>query len=188
MSPTIDHDDSTQLKEAWIWFFVFGGLEMLVGFVALGYSVLITEVSVVLFGWLLLIGGVLEVGHSLWHRRWKGFFIDLLTGLLALVVGMMVVAHPAVVAMTLTVLIAVFLLFGGLFRIAVAFAVRPQHWGWLLFNGFIAFLLGLAILQNWPFSGFWVIGFFIGINMILHGLASVMLGLSSRPPTRAIPT
>ena len=82
MSPTIDHDDSTQLKEAWIWFFVFGGLEMLVGFVALGYSVLITEVSVVLFGWLLLIGGVLEVGHSLWHRRWKGFFIDLLTGLL----------------------------------------------------------------------------------------------------------
>jgi uncharacterized membrane protein HdeD (DUF308 family) len=187
MSPTTFEDDLAEIKDAAPKFFIFGGLQILIGLIALSYAVFITEVSVILLGWLLLIGGFIEVFHSVAHRRWRGFFIDLLSGLLSLVVGLLVVAHPEIMAKTLTAVIALFLLFGGLFRIAVALAIQAPHWGYLLLNGIVTFGLGLAILKKWPADD-WVIGLFIGINIIMNGVVTVMLAISLRepPPPKAV--
>ena len=47
-------------------------------------------------------------------------------------------------------------------------------------NGVVTFLLGILIFTDWPISGLWIIGFFIGIDMILSGWSWLLLTLFSR--------
>jgi uncharacterized membrane protein HdeD (DUF308 family) len=170
-----------ELKKNWGWFLALGIVMLVLGVIALGAAVATTIVSVMLFGWLLIVGGALSIGHSFWRERgWGGFFIDLLIGILYIVVGFMLVANPAAAAVTLTLLIALFLMFGGLLRIVVALSMRFHHWGWLLLNGVVTLLLGIAIWAQWPLAGLWVIGLFIGIDMIFNGWGLIMLALAAR--------
>jgi uncharacterized membrane protein HdeD (DUF308 family) len=170
-----------ELKRNWGWFLGLGIALLVLGAIALGASVAMTIVSMVLLGWLLIIGGVLEGIHAFWRERaWGGFFIDLLTGILYVVVGFMVLANPGEAAMALTLLIALFLMFSGLFRIVVALILRFPHWGWLTLHGAVNLVLGIAIWRQWPLSGLWVIGLFVGIDMIFNGWSLVMLGLAAK--------
>jgi len=133
------------------------------------------------------VGGVVEAAHACSCKGWGGFFVDLLTGILYVVVGFMVVANPGVTALALTLLIAMFLVFGGIFRIAVAVVVRFQNWIWLLLHGVVNLLLGIAIWRQWPLSGLWVIGLFVGIDMLLNGWSLIMLGLAAKSLPTAEP-
>jgi uncharacterized membrane protein HdeD (DUF308 family) len=169
-----------ELRRNWGWILALGIALVILGVVALSWSMLTTLVSVVFFGWLLFIGGILSVIHAFFQRRWGGFFIELFTGLLYIVVGLMVVANPAASAVALTLLIAVFLMIGGIFRIITALVIRFHHWVWMLLNGVISLLLGLMIWSEWPVSGLWVIGLFIGIDMIFYGWSLIMLGTAVR--------
>ena len=167
-----------ELKKNWGWFLALGMLLMVLGAVAIGRACLMTLASMVFFGWLLIIAGVVEAVHSFWRQRnWSGFFLDLLTGLLYAVVGLLVVSNPLQTSAALTLLISMFLIFGGVFRIAAALSVRYPHWGWVLLHGIVQLALGVMIWKNWPVSGLWVIGFFIGIEMFCNGWTLVMLAM-----------
>lgn len=168
------------LHHTWGWFMGLGIVLMILGVIAIGSAVGATLVSVLLLGWLLIIGGILEAVYAFWQERWGAFFIDLTVGILYAVVGFMMVANPGLAALTLTLLVAMFLILAGLFRSAAAIAVRPPHWGWLLAHGVVSLLLGILIWQQWPVSGLWVIGLFVGIELLLNGVTLVMLGAAAR--------
>jgi len=169
-----------QLKKRWGWFLAMGILLVLLGIVAFGFSILTTIISVIVFGWLMIIGGVLQAIHAFGCRQWGGFFIDLLAGILYLVVGFLIVANPGVSAVALTLLIAMFLFLGGIFRIVVALSVRFHNQLWLVLHGIINVALGILIWQQWPLSGLWVIGLFVGIDMLFNGWSLIMLGLAAK--------
>jgi len=169
---------AAELKRSWGWFLALGIALIVLGLFALSWSVLTTILSVEVFGWLLLFSGILSVVHAFLRRRWGGFFLELFAGILYLVVGLMLVGNPAAGAVALTLLIALSLLIGGIFRIVTALMVRFHHRFWLLLNGVISLLLGLMIWQQWPVSGLWVIGLFIAIDLIFYGWSLVMLGLT----------
>lgn len=173
-----------EVRRRWAWFLGLGIFLIVLGMMALGSSVVMTLATMVFIGWLMIVGGILEALHAFSMKGWSGFFIDLLTGVLYAVVGFMIVANPSATAVALTLLIAMFLIFAGLFRIVVAIAVRFQNWIWLLLHGVINVLLGVAIWRQWPLSGLWVIGLFVGIDMLFNGWSLVMLGLAARsiPP------
>ena len=168
------------LKRNWGWYLPLGILLILLGVVAIGSSMLMTIVSVEVFGWLLIVGGAFEAVHAFWRKEWGGFFLDLLAGILYLVVGFMLVANPAASAVTLTLLIAMFLIVSGIFRVVSCVGARPPHWGWLLLSGALNLLLDALIWQQWPVSGLWVIGLFVGIEMLLNGWSLVMLSISAK--------
>jgi uncharacterized membrane protein HdeD (DUF308 family) len=177
-TPSIDV--GAALRRSWGWFLVLGIIEIILGTVAVGASVFATLVTVALFGWLLLFGGVLSAVHAFWQKQWKGFFLDLVMGVLYIVAGLMMIGNPAEAAVTLTLLIAMFLLIGGIFRIIVALSGHFEHWGWVLLNGLITSALGILIWRQWPLSGLWVIGLFVGIEMIMYGWTLVMLSMVAR--------
>jgi uncharacterized membrane protein HdeD (DUF308 family) len=180
MEQAIQLTGEGELRRSWGWFLALGIVLIVLGTIALGSALLMTVASVFFFGWLLIIGGVMEAVHAFWRKRWAGFFLDLLTGILYVVAGWMMVTNPTESAVLLTLLIAMFLVFEGVFRIVAALAARYPHWGWVLFNGLISVLLGILIWRQWPYSGLWVIGLFIGIEMLLNGWSLVMLSLSAR--------
>src|SRR5216683_4911282 len=80
-----------EIKRNWGWFVALGIVLVILGVIALSWSVLTTLVSVEFFGWLLLIGGVLAVVHAFVRKRWGGFFLELFAGILYAVVGLLVV-------------------------------------------------------------------------------------------------
>jgi uncharacterized membrane protein HdeD (DUF308 family) len=41
-------------------------------------------------------------------------------------------------------------------------------------------LLGILVLAQWPVSGLWVIGLFVGIELVFYGVAWIALALDLR--------
>jgi uncharacterized membrane protein HdeD (DUF308 family) len=75
------------------------------------------------------------------------------------------------------------LIAAGTFRAVVALTVAMEHRGWLPFNGLISMLPGVLIWHSWPVPRLWVIGLFIGIDVIVGGWTENMLALAARPAT-----
>lgn len=166
------------------WFLGLGAVLIVLGLIALGSSMLFTLTTMVFVGWLMMLGGVLQTVHAFTCKSWGGFFIDLLAGAFNTVLGLLIIGHPGATAVALTLMIAMALIISGIFRVAIALSIRFPNWTWLLLHGAINLLLGFAILQEWPSSGLWVIGTFIGIDMVFNGWSLVMLALALRnPPT-----
>ena len=186
ISSTPDSSSEIQsLRQHWIWFLVLGIALVVLGSVAIGWSCLtsITIAATWVFGFLLLAAGIGEVIQSFAVGRWSGTLVHLLIGLLYAVVGFMMITDPAESAITLTKIIAIFMIIGGIFRIVGALSHRFVGWEWVLFNGAVTLLLGLLIYKEWPASGLWFIGLYLGIDLILNGGAwiGLAIGLSRLP-------
>jgi uncharacterized membrane protein HdeD (DUF308 family) len=180
MTPLALNTGIDEVRKHSTWFLVLGIALIIIGIIAIGSAVEATILSVMFLGWLLIIGGGFEVIHGFSRRPWSGFFINLLGGVLYFVAGLVMVTNPARAAVTLTLLIAIILIIAGLFRLFVAFSTPLHHRGWLILNGAISVLLGAMIWDAWPVSGLWVIGLFIGIDMIFDGWTEIMLAMSVR--------
>ena len=168
------------LRGNWFWFVILGVALVVLGTVALGSAVIASLAAAVAIGMLLLLGGVAEAVGAFWCRGWSGFFLELLSGVLSIVVGLLFLRAPAGALAALTLLLACFLMVGGIFKIVAAVSYRFAAWGWSLAGGIIDVILGVMIWQEWPASGLWVIGLFVGINLLFRGVNWIALGLALR--------
>jgi len=174
-----------ELHRHWALFLALGiGLAVL-GMVAMLTAGLSTIVAVDFFGWILVIAGAGVTIHAFWAKRWSGFFLQLLSGLLYLVAGWMLATHGELSAIALTLVIAISFVVQGAFRIGAALSTRIDGWDGLLVSGIITLFLGLMIWNEWPLSGVWVIGLFVGIDMFFYGGWFVSLALAVRTLGRA---
>jgi uncharacterized membrane protein HdeD (DUF308 family) len=162
------------------WLLAVGAILIVLGLIAVTASAFVTLATMVFIGCLMLFAGILQTSHAIMMRNWSGFYIDLLAGILNAVIGVIIIGHPGATAVALTLMIAVLLIFGGIFRIAVALSISYQNRIWLIIHGVINLMLACAILSDWPLSGMWVVGLFIGIDMIFNGWTLIMLGLIVR--------
>lgn len=176
----IIQEDLKKLKDAWLYFFVLGAALIVLGVFALGYATFFTIASVEVVGVFFIIGAAMYIAGSFFTGSWGGFFLTLLMGVLQLIVGLICVRHPAEAAIVYTLLMAAFFMVGGLFRIVSAVVGQFRGWGWVLVNGVITLILGMMIWQQMPFSGLWVIGTFLGIDLLFNGWSYLLLGLSAR--------
>jgi len=174
-----------ELHRHWALFLSVGVALMALGIVATLTAGLSTIVAVDFFGWILVIAGAGVTLHAFWAKRWSGFFLQLLSGLLYLVAGWMLATHGELSAIALTLVIAISFVVQGAFRIGAALSTRIDGWDGLLVSGIITLLLGLMIWNEWPLSGVWVIGLFVGIDMFFYGGWFVSLALAVRTLGRA---
>jgi uncharacterized membrane protein HdeD (DUF308 family) len=169
-----------EVRNNWGWFLAFGILLVLLGFAVISSSFYATIFSVVILGLFLIGAGVVQIVQAFIARKWSGFFLSLLLGILYILVGFFCAARPAIAAVSLTLWIAAFFFVIGIFRMLVALIMQYDEWGWLFFNGLITFILGVMIYSEWPISGLWVIGLFVGVDMILSGWSWIVLSLTAR--------
>jgi len=170
--------DLNALRGNWLWFVILGSALVVLGVIALGSVVIASLAAGVAIGLLLLLGGAAEAFGAFWCRGWSGFFMHLLSGVLSIVVGVLFLRAPVGALAALTLLIACFLLVGGIFKIVAAIGYRFAAWGWPLVSGIIDLILGVMIWQAWPTSALWMIGLFVGINLLLRGINWIALGLA----------
>jgi len=182
--------ESTWIQEAKknSGFLIFlGVLTVIFGVIAVG-SPLITGVAVAVFvGFLLLASGIAQIIHAFKSKQWGTGFWGTVIGLLGVVAGLLMIFRPLVGLVTMTMLLAIYFLVDGVSEIIAAFRIKPdQGWGWVLFNGIIAVLLGFMIWRQWPVSGAWAIGLLVGIHILITGWSMIILGTGARRVAGAI--
>lgn len=161
---------------------VFAGAAMiLLGLLAIAFADAAGEALITLLGWLLVIGGGLQLATAIRTRAWRAGPMGLLVGGLRVAAGILFVLAPAAWAASFAFLLALFLLLDGTFRVLMALAARPAPgWGSVLAGGCAAMLLGLLVLSEWPGKGAFVLGLLFGLHLLLDGWATLMLATAAR--------
>jgi hypothetical protein len=91
----------------WGWILALGVALILLGLVALGDTALVTIISIALLGWILIFSGIFHAVSWFRGREDRGY-LHLLGFVLDLVVGVILLTNPALGALTLTLVLAVF--------------------------------------------------------------------------------
>ena len=163
------------------WIVALGVVYLLAGFVALGSVVLATVASVLIVGVMMVVAGVVEVFSAFQIKSWGKFLLWVLLGLLYIIAGFVTFENPLLAAALLTLILGASLLASGVMRIILAFSIKQEApWIWVLLSGVITLLLGLLILAHWPVSSLYILGLFLGIDLIMAGAGWIGLGLGLR--------
>jgi len=176
------------IRGQWVWLMTLGIVLIVVGTLAIGAPFIASLATALTIGALLLVGGAAQLVGAFWTRDWSGFFLMFLMGVLYIVVGLLFLERPVDALEALTLLLACSLIVSGIFRIVGSLMSRFPQWGWVLVGGVINLLLGILIWRQWPVTGLWVIGLFVGIDMIFNGWTWIMLALRLKSLPRASAT
>ena len=182
---------------AWKGPLVVGILFALIGAAAMLTPQVSSLAINLILGWLLLASGIVQVISALSTRGQGGVAIKLLRGGFFIIAGLLLLFRPYAGVLTLTLILATFLVIEGIAEIVTAVQVRrTRGWGWLLASGIAATILGVLIWAQWPLSGGWALGLLVGVKLLLLGWAIVMMSLAVRaagrleerpyPPPRAV--
>jgi uncharacterized membrane protein HdeD (DUF308 family) len=174
------HAGAHELRRHWGWLLLWGIVLIVLGAIALADSVFVTVISMFPFGWVLLIAGIVEAVQAVRHRKAGHHFLHAMNAVLGIVVGFMLLRNSLVGALVVTLLLSVYFVVAGIFRIVSSLAVRVPGRGWALTSGIITLILGILVWAQWPVSGLWIIGMFIGIDLVLLGWSRVALALALR--------
>jgi uncharacterized membrane protein HdeD (DUF308 family) len=164
----------------WGWLLAFGIGLALLGIIAIVRSVAATVVSMLFFGWLLVLAAGFEIGEAIMVGKWVGMYHHWLAAILFGILGVLIIWRPVVTAEVLTLMMGALFLVAGLFQLITLFIVSVSDWGWHAVNAVITFLLGILIVAQWPVSGLWVIGLFVGIELLLYGITWIAIALNLR--------
>ena len=178
-----DTIDTAPLRAKWGWILALGIVYVIAGFVALGSVVMATVASVLVVGVMMIIAGVAEIINAFQLKSWGKFLIWALLGALYIVAGFVTFENPLFAAAILTLFLGASLIASGIVRIILAFSMkREQPWVWLLLSSIVTLLLGLLILAHWPVSSVYVLGIFLGIDLVLAGAGWIALSFSLHRP------
>jgi uncharacterized membrane protein HdeD (DUF308 family) len=156
------------------WIVAAGIAMVALGILAIIYNATATIVSVVLFGWLLLRAGIMQIVNAFQVRAWNGFFLYLLDGVVRATVGTLLVLYPGSGALGITLVLSFYFIAGGLFKTIASTILQFPTWGWTVVSGLVSVALGIMLAMQWPTSGTWFVGFAVGLDLILYGWALLM--------------
>jgi uncharacterized membrane protein HdeD (DUF308 family) len=163
-----------------ILYMMQGVLMVVGGVVAVLYPLFTTVALAIFVGWTLIIMGIVQAIGLIGATKVPHFWLQLISVVLALVIGWLFIRNPAQGVETLALLMIVFLMIEGIAKIVLALTIRPlPRWGWMLGSGLIGVLLSAWLLAN-PNVSIVILGLFFGITLILEGAALAVLAWEAR--------
>jgi len=174
---------TNSLHAHWQLFLTEGIVLLILGVLAVIVPSVATIAAEVLVGWLLLVSGIVGLIATLRMRSAPGFLWSLLSAIIGITAGIVLLRWPLSGAVSLTLILTIFLLIEGIASIFFAFEHKRElsgRWGMMLFSGVIDLLLAGMILSGLPGTAVWAIGLLIGVNLIFGGAALIAMALHAR--------
>ncbi|HYY27778.1 MAG TPA: DUF308 domain-containing protein [Chthoniobacterales bacterium] len=162
------------------WVITGAILSLFVGLLALSSPLLFSFLIVRFLGLFALVSGVISLFIAIFGKDVAPRGLNAIFALVRIGAGLALLycVHSGLHLITL--IFAVYLIVEGIFDILGAFKIREQRgWIFMLVNGLVTVVLGLMVYAHWPFGSAWVLGLVFGINLLFHGFAQLMLGLSA---------
>lgn len=181
---------STQAVRYW-WLMLLIGLALL----ALGVLVFVYPAQsyagmAVIFGWVILASGVLEVvlsasnDHFLTGRGWM-----LAGGVIQIILGLILVFNVALSAVTLPIVLGFWLLFRGFNTIGLGGDMRAlgvAGSGWTICGGVLLLLCALWMLFQPLVFGTAFVVVWLGVGLLFAGVSAVALSFQLRTSHRCL--
>ncbi len=182
----IDRLQSTvgkSLGAHWRLFLTEGIVLLVLGILAIILPPIATIAVAIIVGWLLLVSGVVGLIATIRMRHAPGFVWSLLSAILGIAAGIVLLLWPLSGAISLTLILSVFLVVEGITSILFALEHKRElsgRWGVMLFSGVVDLLLAGIIFAGLPGTAAWAIGLLIGVNLVFGGSALIAMALHAR--------
>ncbi|MGA8969343.1 MAG: HdeD family acid-resistance protein [Pseudolabrys sp.] len=161
-----------KVKRHSFWYILQSVLMILAGIMALIFPVISSVAIVIFLGWLLIFNGILQAFSLLDARHVPHFWLQLVSVVLSVLVGILFLRNPGAGLLTLTLLLIVFFMVEGISKIIFSLTIRPfPNWGWVFASGVIGILLSFYLWANTPVTAIWLLGVLLGIGLISEGAA-----------------
>ena len=164
--------------------FLFEGIVLIIlGTLAVLVPAVASLAATIVFGWILLVSGVIGLISTFRARQAPGFGWSLLSALLGIVAGIILLTMPLQGTLSLTAVLIAFLIVEGVATVLFALEHRKGasgRWSWLLASGILDIGLGGILLAGLPGTAVWALGLLVGINMIFGGWSLVWMALHAR--------
>jgi len=154
------------------WCLWVGGALAVLGAVAIAAPWAVSTVLAWVIGFSLVAAGVAQLGMAAATYTWRGFWLTLVCGALALVAGTAMIAIPGVGIHALVTFLGIIILFEAAAKLMAAFSLpREYPWGWVLADGLVTALLGGILFTASTAQAGVFLGVIIGINLVTSGVA-----------------
>ena len=153
-------------------YLVQGILMVVTGVLALIYPWIASIAIVRLLGWFLIISGIFQGIGVIGARQVPYFWLELLSAVLAIVIGLLLLRHTDAGLLFFSVLLIVYFMVEGIVKIIFALTIRPfPDWGWVLASGLIGTALAAYLWANLSTISDWVLGLLLGVLLVVEGAA-----------------
>lgn len=161
---------------------------MLVGvaLIVLGALLLISPAAmgaavVKLVALVLVITGVAQLIQGFQGGRATHTVISTVLAIVVAGLGVLVWMNPELGSGFLTALLMIFFTVQGLYKLSAAIRYRNlRGWSWLLLSGLVSVIFVYLLWRQWPLAGAWAIGVLVGLDLLLTGLAMIILARAAK--------
>ncbi|MAI69550.1 MAG: hypothetical protein CMM01_01355 [Rhodopirellula sp.] len=132
-------------------------------------------------GVVLLIAGIIQLLTGWWAERWSQKISPIIIGLVSTVSGIGLLTEPWIGSKMVILVMSIFFVAGGVWKMVTAFSYRPAK-GWLLlfFSGVIAVGLGYWMYTRTGEEALEIIGILAGIDFLLTGISMLAIAITVR--------
>jgi len=170
-----------RISGKWGWFVALGVVSILAGLFALTDVVAFTLVSVIFIGAMLLVSGIFQIIHAFATKTWGQFTLSILMGLVYVAGGFLIMQEPVQGSFVITLLLLVMLVVSGIARIVIALRHREwQYWWLMVLSGIVSAVVGVWLFLALPWSGLWVLGTLIAVELLFQGVTWLQFGFALR--------
>jgi uncharacterized membrane protein HdeD (DUF308 family) len=161
--------------------FLTGAVLTLLGCLAFAAPSVAGTWVVAVIGVVLLIAGIIQLLTGWWAERWSQRISPLIIGLVSTVSGIGLLTEPWIGPKMVILVMSIFFVAGGVWKMVTAFSYRPAK-GWLLlfFSGVIAVGLGYWMYTRTGEEALEIIGILAGIDFLLTGISILAIAITVR--------
>ena len=158
------------------WQVVWACVLIVAGVLAILMPAVAAFATVLVLAWLLIVAGGSEIAYAIHRRGQPGYGWKLASGVITLLLGIAILVVPAAGIASLALLVAAFLLLGGITRGVLAWRLRPRRgWGWIVLDAALSILIAILIAAGWPQSSLPIIGLLTGFTLVFAGIWRIFL-------------
>jgi uncharacterized membrane protein HdeD (DUF308 family) len=163
----------------WGWLLGYGILSALLGAAAFLWPFAATYAATLVVGAFLMATGIASIAAGIATRGHEGRWYAIGFGFVSLIVGLIMAFEPMTGALSLTLLVVVWLGLRGAMELALGFRMRRGK-GMMIALGVINILLALYVLATLPLSSLTLPGFILGISFLLGGINAIASALAHK--------
>ncbi|GAP98972.1 HdeD family acid-resistance protein [Leptolyngbya sp. NIES-2104] len=180
MNPDLQLD--VNVKKSTGWVIALSIALIILGIVAIVLPGIASAFFTLMIGWITLISGGVMIVQSFQSKPVRGFWLNLLVGIFYAIAGCYILFNLGSALLALTFAFGVLFIVEGIYTIIMAFTNRAGHrMSWLVaLNGIVTLILGIMVLNRFPFSAIWLIGLYVGISLLMSGISLLVAALAVR--------
>ncbi len=160
---------------------LIGIVLVIAGVLAIATPAVAGQAVVMIIGGVLLLIGIFQIVSGIRAESLKSKLSPLVLGAITALCGLGLLGEPWIGMKIIALYLAIFFVVEGVWKIFTSFSYRPAS-GWLYFlgSGVMAIVLGLLIWKQWPISGLWAVGIFVGVDLLATGISMIVVATTIR--------